>query len=112
MKLLSKVILNLATKEYRKLVNNPSFYGPKEEPFKKYIYDKTNTNDGPVPYKTEWPNKPGAKVKRQMKKESFRYFFLEKALKTRRATAGKGTDPEIDDYLIGMVSHRAFGFGL
>ncbi len=44
--------------------------------------------------------------------ESMRYFALEKALKAKRATSRSRSDPLIDDYLIGMVSDRAFGFGL
>ncbi len=112
MKFLSGAVLRLATKEYSKTVFNPSFYRAKEEPFKRYIYDKVNDGGSAVPYKTEWPTKPSLKVRKDMAKESMRYFFLEKAMKMIRLTSRTQSDPVIDDYLIGMVSDRAFGCGL
>jgi hypothetical protein len=33
-------------------------------------------------------------------------------MKAKRLSSGKNRDDLIDDYLIGMVSNRAFGFGL
>ena len=47
-----------------------------------------------------------------MARESARYFFLDKAMRLQRARSGGRADPLVDDYLIGMVSNRAFGFGL
>ncbi len=112
MELLSKAVLWLSRREHAKVMADPSFYRAKEEPFKRYVYDKPAAGNGDVPYRTEWPTKPSGAVRRQMAGESVRYFFLEKALKARRlATPGKG-DAIIDDYLVGMVSDRAFGFGL
>jgi hypothetical protein len=46
-----------------------------------------------------------------MAKESMRYFVLEKAMKARRMSSRR-SDPIVDDYLIGLVSARALGFGL
>jgi len=112
MQLLSGAIMKLATKEYAKTLFNPSFYRAKEEPFKRYIYDKTKDSENPVPYRTEWPTKPSMKIRREMAKESMRYFFLEKAMKAKRFASRSQSDPVIDDYLTGMVSDRAFGFGL
>lgn len=110
--LLSGIITRLAGKEYRKLLLDPSFYKPKTEPFKRYLYNKPGITGDSVPYVTEWPSKPAFKVRKQMAAESVRYFFLEEMMKTRRLLSGKNTDPLIDGYLIGMVSDRAFGFGL
>jgi len=33
-------------------------------------------------------------------------------MKIKRSTSRGNTDSDIDDYLLGMVSDRAFGFGL
>ncbi|MGA2823701.1 MAG: hypothetical protein ABSE72_09270 [Bacteroidales bacterium] len=112
MNLLSVIITKLAGKEYRKLLLDPSFYKPKVEPFKRYTYRKPNNDDDSVPYRTEWPAKPPYNVRKQMAAESFKYFFLEKTMKAKRLSSGKNRDDLIDDYLIGMVSNRAFGFGL
>jgi hypothetical protein len=110
--LLSGIISTLAGKEYRKLLLDPSFYKPKVEPFKRYIYQKPGNHDHSVPYMTEWPTKPSFNVRKQMAAESIRYFLLEEAMKAKRQFSGKNKDTLIDDYLIGMVSDRAFGFGL
>ena len=112
MTLLSGIITKLAGKEYRKLLLDPSFYKPKEEPFKRYTYQKPGNRDDSVPYTTEWPTKPRYNVRKQMASESIRYFFLEETMKAKRQFSGKNRDKLIDDYLIGMVSDRAFGFGL
>jgi hypothetical protein len=112
MTLMSDLVLRLAGKEYARTIFNPSFYRAKEEPFKRYVYDKAGNGDRPIPYTTEWPGGRTFKVRKNMAIETMRYFALEKALKARRATARGRSDPLIDDYLIGMVSARAFGFGL
>jgi hypothetical protein len=112
MVLLSGILTRLAGREYRKLLLDPSFYKPKEEPFKRYTYWKQDIPDDSIPFETEWPGKPAFDTRKMMAEESVRYFFLEKALKLNRAFSGKNKDPLIDDYLIRMVSDRAFGFGL
>jgi len=112
MKLLSDTVIWLATKEYAKILKNPSFYRAKEEPFKRYIYNKPSDGDGHIPYVTEWPTKPSWQVRKDMAWESTRYFFLEKALKAKRFAGRTQSDPVIDDFLIGLVRDRAFGMGL
>ncbi len=112
MTLLINTIMKLSGKEYAKLLYNPSFYGPKQEPFKRYTYDKKNGHMNGIPYTTEWPATRTLKVRSDMAKESLNYFLLEKAMKARRLTSGSHSDPVIDDYLIRLVSDRAFGFGL
>jgi hypothetical protein len=112
MELLSRVVLQQAAAEYARRQRNPAHDRPKEEPFKRYTYRKETGQDDPLPYRTEWPERRSLTTWGQMSRESLRYFFLDKALRLRRATAGGRTDPLIDDYLIGMIADRAFGFGL
>lgn len=112
MELLARVVLRQATKEHLRRMHDPSCDRPKEEPFKRYHYDKGTGHDAPTPYRTEWPGHRSFATWRAMSTESARYFFLDKALRLRRATAGQRVDPVIDDYLIGMIGDRAFGFGL
>ncbi len=112
MAMLSDVVVRLAGKDYARLALDPAHYRPKEEPFKRYVYEKGSDTDGPLPYRTEWPGRPRREIRRARRGESLRYLVLEEALKARRLTARGRTDRIIDDYLIGMVSDRAFGFGL
>jgi haloalkane dehalogenase len=112
MQLLSDAVVRLAKREHAKLVFNPAYYGAKQEPFKKYVYEKDNGRRKDIPYAVEWPSKPSKEVRREMAAESLRYFFLEKAMKIKRSASRSSSDADIDDYLIGMVSDRAFGFGL
>jgi hypothetical protein len=112
MKLMSGAVLRLAGKEYKRSLLNPSGPRPKEEPFKRYTYHKSDGNGSLFPYKTEWPGGRSWKMRREKGWESVRYFALETALKARRRGARGQTDPLIDDYLIGLVSDQAFGFGL
>jgi hypothetical protein len=112
MQYLSKNILRLASDEYRKQLRNPSFYRPKTEPFKKYIYHKASNGDEDIPYTTEWPTQPSFKVRKEMFSENLRYFALEQMIKLKRSTSKSKSDPVIDNYLMGMVNRRAFGFGL
>ena len=112
MQYLSKNILRLASSEYMKQLTNPSFYGPKVEPFKKYIYHKSSNGNQDIPYDTEWPTKPSFQVRKDMLSESLRYIALEQMMKIIRSALRSKSDPVIDEYLMGMVSRRAFGFGL
>jgi len=112
MQYLSKNILRLASDEYLKQLRNPSYYRPKVEPFKKYIYHKSSNGDQDVPYYTEWPTKPSFNVRKDMLTENLRYFALEQMMKIKRSASQSKSDAIIDEYLIGMVNHRAFGFGL
>lgn len=112
MNLVSRALMKYASNEYAELLSNPSFYHPKEEPFKRYTYEKHNGMGSEIPYRTEWPANRSWKVRKDMARESLNYFFLDKAMKVMRITSKGKSNPVIDNYLIDMVSERAFGFGL
>ena len=80
---------------------------PKEEPCKRYLYEK---NGGPVPYKTV-KSRPPRKVRRKMTWTDRRFGMLAAALRTIRFAKRGQTDQEIDDYLVGLVRSRCIGFG-
>jgi hypothetical protein len=111
MELLSQVVLKMASKEFARKILDPTFYPAREEPFKRYIYGKNGGSENAFSYRVERPTKPPRSVRREMAKESMRYFVLEKAMKARRMSSRR-SDPIVDDYLIGLVSARALGFGL
>ena len=109
--LLARNIVRLSKSEHRKVMYNPSHYRPKEEPFKRYVYDRSIT-DSEIPYRTEWPTPKPFSTRKQEARESARYFFLDKAMRLQRSRSGDNADPLVDEYLIRMVSDKAFGFGL
>jgi hypothetical protein len=112
MKVLAKTVLALATVERGRMVIDPSWPGPKEEPFKRYTFDKDPARDGLMPYRTEWPSRPKRAIRLAMRREEWRYAALEKALKVTQFGAGTKGCALIDEHLIELVSSRSFGFGL
>lgn len=112
MKSLSKIVVKLATQEYKGQLNNPSHYRPKTEPFKRYIYNKSDSVNSDIPYQTEWPTNRTFKVWKDMSFENIRYIMLEQMMRVKRAAQPKKSDPIIDNYLLGMIDRHAFGFGL
>jgi len=112
MQFLSDQILKLASKEYKNQILNPAFIKPKEEPFKRYTYLKNGSSNSAVPYKTEWPGHTSFEIKKDMAKEYFRYSLLDKAIKIKHSVSSAKSDELIDGYLMGMISKKAFGFGL
>ena len=107
---------------------------PKEEPFKRYIYDKPNGANGtghakgakasngangtngsnghgsPVPYRIEAPP-PSPKIAREMARSHGASGVLKAALRTVRLVKRDKSNPEIDDYLIERISKGWLGFG-
>jgi hypothetical protein len=112
MKFLSSQVVRLAGKEYSRLLFDPSYHSPKQEPFKKYTYDKAAGTESAIPYKTDWPGKPCRKIRADMRKEAIRYILLEAAIKWKKISGKDNYDHVIDGYLMRMVENRAFGFGL
>ena len=83
---------------------------PKEEPYKRYIYDKQGQN-GATPYSTAWPAKSPLATQLAMKQESLKQTVMSAALKAVRLAKRSKSDPEIDDYLVDLIDSWAFGFG-
>ncbi len=82
---------------------------PKEEPFKRYVYNNNGTNgNSAVPYTTEWPTKPSAGDSASMKFNDIKFSLAEKIMKAARVVKrGKG-DPIIDEYIMDTVKKRNF----
>ncbi len=101
----------LATALKAKQLVDPMNRHPKEEPFKRYTYDKAAVNGSPVPYKTEWPGGSSIKVKAERALEEVRFTTLDMALRGVRTAGWRNRDAEIDDHITGMVRDRSLGFG-
>jgi len=111
---LSRALDALATTAKVREFFDPQNRHPKEEPFKRYSYDKNGTNGtngSAVPYRTEWPGSTPIRVRAQRAQEEARYVVIDAALRGVKVARWQRRDPEIDDYLIGTVHRRAFGFG-
>lgn len=85
---------------------------PKEEPFKRYVYDKNGraNGNGATPYRIEMP-RPSLKVRLGMRQADLINAVLAAAMKTVRFTNGANRDADIDDYLIYRISESHLGFG-
>jgi len=111
MEVLARGIEGLATVYKAKNFFDPFNRNPKEEPFKRYTYDKPAGTNGDIPYRTEWPTRPSLRTRLAMEQEDLKFIALDRALKGIRFGLRRKTDPDIDDYLIRLVRSFAFGFG-
>ena len=83
---------------------------PKEEPFKRYVYENNGHSGSAIPYRTEM-NEPPRKVRREMQRARFINKMIAATMKTVRYGKRRQTVPEIDDYLIRRISEDWLGFG-
>ena len=88
---------------------------PKEEPFKRYVYDRnghgSGNGNGAVPYRTEKPTRPDLWTRLTMKQADLTYAALATGMKGLRVARWRHGDAEIDDYLMWLIeSGVGFGF--
>jgi len=105
MEYLSKITEKRAKKFKIKNLMDPFNRYPKEEPFKKYLYDKDeSTKDKRIPYKTIEPTKkPFA-----MKWSKFEFQAFAQILKMTRTFNRKKSDLKVDDFIIETIKRRNF----
>lgn len=101
----------LATAYKAKEFFDPLNRHPKEEPFKKYIYDQKKNGNGAVPYRTEWPNGFPLNTRLAIKAEEWKNDLISTVLKTVKYSRWKKSDPEIDDFIIQSAQLRAMSAG-
>ncbi|MHA2006304.1 MAG: B12-binding domain-containing radical SAM protein [Promethearchaeota archaeon] len=107
MKKLSKSIEQRAVKFKKKHLFEPYNRYPREEPAKRYLYNKDSSiKDDDIPYTTEYPNKIPKKVRRAMKMNNFKYKFLSKLLSARYKVKSNKNINELDKILL---SGKGFG---
>jgi hypothetical protein len=105
MEYLGKITEKRAKKFKIKNLLDPFNRYPKEEPFKKYLYNKDkSTKDKLIPYETiELTKKPFA-----MKWNKFEFLVLAQLLKMIRTFSRKRSDIKVDDYIIESIKRRNF----
>ena len=111
MEALGRAIEGLAIAYKVKEFFDPANRNPKEEPFKRYTYEKNGKSKGAVPYKTEWPGKTDFLTKARMTQGKMQNQILGQALKTVKFLNNKDSDSYIDDFLIELIGKGSFGFG-
>ena len=107
MERLSRSIEKRAVKFKKKHQFNPYNRYPREEPAKRYLYNKDDSiKDDDIPYITEYPNKIPRKFKRTVKMNNFKYNFLSKLLNARYKVKSSKHTNELDKILL---SGKGFG---
>jgi hypothetical protein len=88
---------------------------PKEEPFKRYLYDtksKGSNGSAPsaVPYRVEVPT-PSPEMQAAMRRTRLVGTLLKGVLKTVRIGKRAARNGDIDDFLVNRISNGWLGFG-
>ncbi len=83
---------------------------PKEEPCKRYFYDKNGQSGSAIPYRTEI-DKPTGALRTKMRRAEITQAVLSATLKAVRYGKRSKSDPVIDDYLISRIHQGWLGFG-
>ena len=83
---------------------------PKEEPFKKYIYENNGERSSAKPYRTETP-RPSRRARFGMRQAELIEAGLATTMRAVRLGKRRGGDREIDDMLIERISSGWLGFG-
>ena len=103
-KFLTKICNMLMKKFVKKNQFDPFNRYPKQEPAKKYIYDKSKKlKEGDIPYKTKVLTK---KKPFDMRWENFKMKRLNNLVKIREPFVRKRGDPVLNKYLKGIVKDR------
>lgn len=107
MKVVDKATRFAAVRWKKKDAYDPFNQYPKEEPFKKYTYNKNNTN-GATPYKTEYPNMGSLKVRSGLFREYLTYKISGNVIQLLRYLPNVEKDPVIDTFIQKSVLNRTF----
>ena len=109
MESLGNIVDKLAKKFAKKNMFDPFNRYPKEEPFKRYIYNKNKKlKESATPYKTEFPTRKTFETWKEMKWNNFRFFCLTRLAKAIRNFKGSNGYKDIDNYLIDTVKKKNF----
>ena len=108
MELLSKGVEKRALKFKIKHMFDPWNRRPREEPAKRYLYNKDETiKDDDIPYITEYPNKIPRKIRREMKMNNFKFNLMTRLL--RRMVRKKSIKSDLDELMLDYMEKRSYG---
>ncbi len=83
---------------------------PKQEPFKRYVYNKNGSSNKAIPYDVQMP-KPPWTTRLAMKQAQLNESVLAASMKAMRFAMPSKTDPDIDDHLVERLGKGWLGFG-
>jgi hypothetical protein len=110
MELISRSIEQSALKFKMKHMFDPFNRRPREEPAKKYLYEKDGSiKDEDIPYKTEYPNKIPRKIRREMKLSNLKYKAINKFLSWRYKVKSNKKINELDAILLKNIRGQSYG---
>ncbi len=106
-KAMDRLVIGFKLKEFFDPMNRH----PKEEPFKRYIYDHNGSGNGSAtPYRVEMAE-PDKAARAELRKSEITRWVLSTTLKAVRFGRRYAGDPLIDDYLIHRMQLGRVGFG-
>lgn len=121
MKAMASVVEKLAIAARLREIVSPQNRWVKEEPFKRYTYDKRRDlpaeevrgafEDDPIPYRTEWPGARPREYEAELRRNRVVWTATRLLCEGARRLAQKASDPEIDGYLIERLKNERFGLG-
>ncbi|MFX0031002.1 MAG: hypothetical protein ACFE8B_17440, partial [Candidatus Hermodarchaeota archaeon] len=110
MELISRSVEESAVKFKMKHLFDPFDRKPREEPTKRYLYNKDKSiKYDDIPYITEYPNKIPRKVRRDMRMSNFKYKLINKFLSTKYKVKSTKRLSELDDIVLNNIRGRSYG---
>jgi hypothetical protein len=110
MELISRNIEQAAVKFKMQHLFDPYGRKPREEPTKKYLYNKDNSiKDDDIPYITEYPNKLSKKVRKEMKRGNLKYNLINKYLNYKYRVKSTKKLSELDEILLKNIRGQSYG---
>ena len=108
MKFVASTVEYLAKSFKKKQALNPFGRHIKEEPFKRYLYDKNeSTTRSDIPYHTEYPRRKSLPEWTSIKKFEWQATIMAQLANCVRLAYHRRSDPLIDDYIIKAIANRS-----
>ncbi len=110
MEMLSKNIEQRAVKFKMAHMFNPYNRRPREEPAKRYLYNKDSSiKDDDIPYITEYPNKIPKKIQKIMNRNNLKYRILSKLLSYKFKLKSSKHVNDLDQILLKSLAGQSYG---
>ncbi|MFX1279404.1 MAG: B12-binding domain-containing radical SAM protein [Promethearchaeota archaeon] len=110
MELIRRSVEESAVKFKMKHLFDPFGRKPREEPAKRYLYNKDKSiKDDDIPYITEYPNKLPKHIRKDMKRSNFKYKFINKFLNYKFRVKSTKRLSELDEFVLENIRGQTYG---
>jgi hypothetical protein len=83
---------------------------PREEPAKRYLYNKDESiKDDDIPYITEYPNPIPKKVRKDMRRSNLKYKLINKYLNYKYRVKSTKKLGELDEITLNNIRGQSYG---